>query len=782
MVDSKGTVWAGTWGGGAQQIKYPSFKHYTKDNGLVYDHVTSITTDAKGDYWMGAYPEGLMHFDGDKFEILSTSQKYFINGIMCTYVDDEDNLWFGSIQGGLNKYDGSIITSIMPQQGLSALGVFIIKPDAKGDLWMGLNGGGICKYDGKRISRLTEDEGLSDNIIRDFEIDENGTVWIGTWSMGICKFDGEKITHITPKEGLSSKRVYTMEFDSYGDLWVGTDMGIDKLDPTKPIVAGQDNFIHINKTDGLSNNNVLGIVQDKENDLWVSTRQGLNRIIISDSTYSDNRNNTPEIRTYLKRDGLISTDFFVNSLYIDDQDILWAGTGKSLVKFDLSETRGDQQSPEAKLTRLSIDDSFIDFRQIHSPSLSFVEFESVADFYNYPLGLNLPHNHNHLTFHFSATDWSASHKTEFSYLLEGPGQSDWSNPSKKSFADYRNLAPGRYTFKVKARSVTKEWGQVFNYEFNIYPPWWETWWAKTLYGFIFLFIVIGTVRWRTNKLKKRQVQLESEIDKAIVEIRSQKEEVEKQKDVIEEAHKEITDSIAYAKRIQTAILPPQKLVKEYLDNSFILYKPKDVVAGDFYWMQHKNDMILFAAADCTGHGVPGAMVSVICNNGLNRSVREYGLTDPGEILDKTRDIVISEFEKSEDEVMDGMDIALCSLKGMELQYAGANNPLWLIRNGELLETKADKQPIGMFSANKNFMTHKVQLLKGDTMYIFSDGYADQFGGERGKKFKTKAFKELLLSIQDKTMDEQRDILDEEFETWRGSIEQIDDVCVIGVRF
>jgi serine phosphatase RsbU (regulator of sigma subunit)/Tfp pilus assembly protein PilF len=262
----------------------------------------------------------------------------------------------------------------------------------------------------------------------------------------------------------------------------------------------------------------------------------------------------------------------------------------------------------------------------------------------------------------------------------------------------------------------------------------------------------------------------------------------KQKGIIEIAHQElgeknqeILDSISYAKRIQSAILPPMKLVKEYLKESFILYKPKDVVAGDFYWMEHKSNKVLFASADCTGHGVPGAMVSVVCNNALNRSVREHGLTSPGEILDKTREIVIQEFEKSDEEVKDGMDIALCSLEGNKLKYAGAHNPLWIIRNGEIIETKANKQPIGQFDNPEPYTTHSFDLEKGDSIYIFSDGYVDQFGGEKGKKFKARAFRELLLSIQDNTMEEQKTIIDEAFETWRGSLEQIDDVCVIGVR-
>lgn len=285
-----------------------------------------------------------------------------------------------------------------------------------------------------------------------------------------------------------------------------------------------------------------------------------------------------------------------------------------------------------------------------------------------------------------------------------------------------------------------------------------------LYGGLFMLVLFGGFMYNRFRVTRQQ--------KVLIEL---------QKEEVEEKNKEILDSINYAKRIQTAILPAPHLVNDYLKESFILYKPKDIVAGDFYWMEKKEDLVLFAAADCTGHGVPGAMVSVVCHNGLNRAVREYALNEPGEILDKTREIVVQEFEKSDEEVQDGMDIALCSLQGMKLEYAGANNPLWILRNGEILETKANKQPIGKYDLPKPYTTHQLNLQKGDTIYIFSDGYADQFGGEKGKKLKAKAFKELLLQVQHLSMQEQKDFLNQAFEDWKGDLDQIDDICVIGVK-
>lgn len=292
-------------------------------------------------------------------------------------------------------------------------------------------------------------------------------------------------------------------------------------------------------------------------------------------------------------------------------------------------------------------------------------------------------------------------------------------------------------------------------------------------GFLFVLILTGFVLYSYGQSKKANVALAQK-----------NEEIHQQKLMIQEKSQEITDSIIYAKRIQSAILPPDHEVKRLLPNSFILYKPKDIVAGDFYWLEEKDNTILIAAADCTGHGVPGAMVSVVCKNGLSRSVREYKELEPGRILDRTREIVITEFEKSHEEVKDGMDIALCAINGNVVKYAGAHNPLWIIRNGAdtVEEIKADKQPIGKFDKNTPFTTHEVKLNAGDTIYFFSDGYADQFGGERGKKFKTGNFKKLLLSIQNESMDIQMEVIDAKFEEWKQDLEQLDDLCVIGIRF
>jgi len=283
-------------------------------------------------------------------------------------------------------------------------------------------------------------------------------------------------------------------------------------------------------------------------------------------------------------------------------------------------------------------------------------------------------------------------------------------------------------------------------------------------------------------------------------IQQQKMEVEHQKELVDEKNKEITDSITYAKRLQDAILPPIELIQNYFPQSFVLYKPKDIVAGDFYWMEvltlpNGDEIIFVAAADCTGHGVPGAMVSVVCSNALNRSVKEFKLQSPGLILDKTRELVLETFEKSDKDVKDGMDISMVAIQKKSettslVKWAGANNPLWYIKNKEILEIKANKQPIGKSDNPLPFHTHELTLEKGDSLYMFTDGYADQFGGPKGKKFKYKQLNEYLVSISEESFNEQKNKLNLVFENWKKwsslekettGLEQVDDVLIIGIQ-
>jgi serine phosphatase RsbU (regulator of sigma subunit) len=291
-------------------------------------------------------------------------------------------------------------------------------------------------------------------------------------------------------------------------------------------------------------------------------------------------------------------------------------------------------------------------------------------------------------------------------------------------------------------------------------------------GLLFVLIFAGFIL-RTLQITRKQ--------KTIIEAKEK--ETQQQKHLIEDKQKEILDSIAYAKRLQQAILPPTEFISKNLPYSFVLYKPKDIVAGDFYWAEQIDDLFFIAAADCTGHGVPGALVSVVCSSALNRTVKEFALTDTGKILTKTRELVIETFEKSNAEVKDGMDISLLciDIQHQKITWSGANNPLWYVQNNQLTAIKADKQPVGKSYDSKPFTTNQIEYKTNTTFYLFTDGFADQFGGPLGKKFKYKQFEQLLLSVNGKPMQDQSELINAAFENWKNELEQVDDVCIIGLK-
>lgn len=295
---------------------------------------------------------------------------------------------------------------------------------------------------------------------------------------------------------------------------------------------------------------------------------------------------------------------------------------------------------------------------------------------------------------------------------------------------------------------------------------------------LFLAILSALAFYRNFRHKKRDNVL----------LISKNVEIKEQKEILLEKNKEITDSITYAKRLQQAILPPKNFIDRYLPDNFVLYKPKDIVAGDFYWMHISDDVIFIAAADSTGHGVPGAMVSIVCSNALDKAVKEFNLKDTGQILSKTRELVLETFAKSNDEVKDGMDISLLCIdkQNRKISWSGANNKLCYIRKSandasELFEIKADKQPIGKADNPAPFTTHNIEYVSNSIFYLITDGFADQFGGENGKKFKMKQLQHLLITNSIVTMHEQHDALASAFNKWKGSVEQVDDVTIIGVK-
>ena len=401
----------------------------------------------------------------------------------------------------------------------------------------------------------------------------------------------------------------------------------------------------------------------------------------------------------------------------------------------------------------------------------------------------LPFQNNNLAILFGATSFITSENNTYSYYLEGNDE-EWSDWSKKNEKYYTNLTEGKYIFHLRAKDIFENTSEVITYEFTILPPWYRTIIAYILYIISGIVAVYLIVKFYTKSLKRI-------IDSQTSELRQQNKE-------IEHKNKEITDSIFYAKKIQEAIMPSAAYISELYSESFVLFKPKDIVSGDFYWATQKGNNVLLAAADCTGHGVPGAFMSMLGNDNLNEVIIDRNTIEPSKILEGARIGIIKALKQKGEsgENKDGMDISMIAFDKDTsiLQYAGANNPLYIIRNNSkkkfsgydynlvkekysLLEIKGNKFPVGIYINNElpPFTNHSLQLETGDSIYVFSDGYADQFGGENGKKFKYNQLKEILLSIQDMPMKKQYEVLLSSFEKWRGNLEQVDDVLLIGLK-
>jgi serine phosphatase RsbU (regulator of sigma subunit) len=308
-----------------------------------------------------------------------------------------------------------------------------------------------------------------------------------------------------------------------------------------------------------------------------------------------------------------------------------------------------------------------------------------------------------------------------------------------------------------------------------------------LYVVSTLSLIAVFIKWRERNLKKEKIVLETKVDLRTKELDDRNKLVEEQKKIVEEKQNEITQSINYAKRIQSSFLSSEKYISKYLKDYFILFNPRDIVSGDFYWVMENNNSLYVCTADCTGHGIPGAFMSLIGMGVLNEiSHSKTHLNHTDEFLNELRRIIILALnpEGSAEEGKDGMDMVLCryDFKKMELEYSAANNSFYIVRNGELLEYKPDKIPVGKYlEEEKPFTRHLISLQKGDCIYTFTDGYADQFGGPKGKKFKYKQFEEILLANAHLPMQEQKEILKKCFEEWKGQLEQVDDVCIIGIK-
>jgi serine phosphatase RsbU (regulator of sigma subunit) len=611
-------------------------------------------------------------------------------------------------------------------------------------------------------------EGITEPI-RSITEDHQGNLWLGTDVEDLLKMYIEYIenkrigetviTRYNSSNGLP--REHTVVSQLKGPVLVGTSEGIytynirnDRFEPDSsfgiPFVDGS-HYIH-------------RMLEYKNPEYWMVTFESAEDKV-SVGYFTENADGS---YTWLSEPFVSISEGLIHAIYLDDNDIVWLGGDKGLFRFDL-EKRKDYKRPfNAYIRNIEFSEGGLAFGGSYMNEAGIAVMEQPARLT--PLW---PYRNNDLEFHYSALDGEDESYMEYSYFLEG-NDKDWSEWDELTFRPFTNLREKKYTFHVKARNIYSNESSVATYEFTILAPWFRKWWAYILYVILAAAIVYTIVVVYTRQLREI--------------IRERTAEVVAQKEVIEEKNQDIMASIQYAEKIQRAMLPPEDDLSKLGLDGFILFLPRDVVSGDFYWLSQNDGKTITVAADCTGHGVPGAFMSMLGVAFLNKIVEERRIMTPSKILDELRAEVINALKQKgqEGEQKDGMDLALHIIdhKNMKIEFAGANNPLILIRDNELIQVKADRMPIGIHErAGEPFENHVMDAIKGDCLYTFSDGYQDQFGGPDNKKFMIKKMKQLLLDNHQKPMEEQKEIMWKAFRDWIEpyDTEQIDDVILIGIR-
>jgi len=614
---------------------------------------------------------------------------------------------------------------------------------------------------------FTIDKILGD-VIKIIE-DENGDLFfeVSPGKIYLYQPRNKKLTEISKETDL-----LTLHLNKKGkQIFISSEKGLFQVDKNsfklvKHYLAGKDTSsqsLWMHQLYEISENNLIFTNGEQKNLCFFNADE--NKIILNQTPF------------------LPIADFSVQSIWFDQERYqLWAGGKDGMIISNQKVLYDYSVNYATELRRITL---------INKDSLLSLKSDTEH---------HIRYSDNSILFEYAVPVYPVIGQVKYRYFLKGfdKDTSEWVTENKK---EYTNLPDKQYLFTVEAQNEFGKIAAKTNIKFKILTPLYRQWWAILIYFTIIILAGRYFIVWRMRASKKEKEQLESLVKERTEEIEQSKQKIEEQRDIAYKQKKEILDSISYAQRIQQAVLPSTQFVEDILLEHFILYRPRDIVSGDFYWMKKINNYVAVVAADCTGHGVPGAFMSMLGSSFLNEIVTRRSLDNASQILNRLRNRVKRSLhqEGKEGEQKDGMDIALIIIdsESLVLQYSGAYNPLYIIRANkdvdskdesidlevrfELIHLKADRQPIGIHLNEKEFTNHVFQLQGGDCLYSFSDGYVDQFGGETGEKFKQKRFKDLLLSVQGKSMFEQKQILEQAFVKWKRDLAQIDDVLVMGIK-
>lgn len=779
--DLDGNIWTGTWGGGIMRLGQDDRTDlFTSENGLPGMKIWSIMQDREGNILVGTHENGLCVYKGDHFvsyfeaDGLIDSQVWSIlqdwegkfwfgtnrgisildphngnirdfhklKGSRVTFLKEDRNgtIWIGSLNEGVYSYDRGQRYFFDPviNNNIKNLDVTGMDIDSDNNLWVGsMEGLVYYEIDNRRVDRLTQVNGLLGNDISTVFADSRNRIWVGSAGKGISVIEGDSIRQV--EVGFTfTPRCFTEDME--GNIWIGSEgRGVLMYDPDRNEVIRI-----LSEQDGLLANLINQLGCDRYNNVYIGTNKGLNSWVRDGG----------KLYSFTRGSGFVGIETKPHATLADRDGNLWFGTVEGVTRFTPPEDGIRAREPLTHITRFTVN---------HSP---------------FPIThhQHLSHRQNSIIFEYRCITLNPD-AVLYQIMLEGVDR-EWRAPDIQTSVTYPALRHGKYNFLVRARSSEGVWNtQPVSFPFEIRPPFYLTWYFILSAILALGMVIFFYIKVRERALKRENAILEEKVVERTATVVAQKEE-------LAQKNKDITDSIRYAKRIQFAILPE----KPPFEDTFILFKPKDIVSGDFYWFLEVDGRQFFSAVDCTGHGVPGAFMSIIGHNSLTKIVREYGILEPGQILTQLNKEVVSTLQQRSDsgDVLDGMDLALaCYIpKDGIIEFAGAFNPLYRIRNGEIAEFKADKVSIGRSSVNTEvtYTSQKIDILSGDTVYLFSDGYADQFGGELMKKFKYRNLKDLLIRIQDQPILTQKEILNQTIDDWRGDVEQLDDILVIGRRF
>jgi ligand-binding sensor domain-containing protein/serine phosphatase RsbU (regulator of sigma subunit) len=752
--DFEGNMWFGSFGSGLIELPLEKFAFFESKNGLPYTNVTSVFIDKEGVFWVGN-DKGLFQFNIESSELsrqFNASAGFVTAEVSSIAQDNNGLLWIGTKEKGVFTYDkkSQRFRRFGVKEGVSALNINSVIVTADNTVVIA-SSEGVYFYDleDKSLRHITTLDGLlHNNVIKVFE-DNKKRIWFCSNGAGPYFLEDNEFNVFNNIPELKSFSITTVSQAKDGTIWIGTEGdGVFSYNE-------RGGFVNYKVDEGLFSNYCYFIIPDKHGNVWSGHKNGL----------SYKPAHLKSFRTYSKTDGLLFTDFNKNSCFRDVSGNLWFGTSNGLIKYNANGENLEKSEPKTNIAGLMLN------RKFFTPNQK----------------IEVPYDDYSVKVDYNAISFTDPAKVNFKYRLLGQ-DTVWRYTTAK-FMEFPKLNDGEYTFQLMAANSDNIWNSIpAQVSFIVKPPYWKKVWFYSMLLLLTVSISYSVTRYRTQSLVNAKILLEQKVNEKTFLLQQEKATVEKIKGQLEIKNKNVTDSINYAQRIQESVLPSRESIAAAFERSFVYYKPRDIVSGDFYWFAETSESYLIAAVDCTGHGVPGAFMSLVGSTLLNEIVSNKKVTNPSSILSKLNTSIIKVLRQKADynSSHDGMDMAICSISKDKnrLSFGGALRPLYHVRDKVLTELKGNPYFIGGYYENlhKTFENEELEITKGDTIYIFSDGYVDQFGGENMKKFSTKRFKALLTQIAEKDIEEQYVLLDEAFNSWKGKEEQVDDVLVIGIKF